>query len=84
VLSDVASNVAVLSTLSLNDVLSGVSYFTHYDVTTRTGRLEYRNLELRFTAKVNDGVSNYVVTHNEVLYTIPYGDDAGIWLVPGK
>lgn len=83
-LSDVASNVIVLGTSSLNDVLSGVIYFTHFDLTTRTGRLEYRNLELRFTARVNDGVSDYVASHDEVLYTVPYGDDAGIWLVPGK
>jgi hypothetical protein len=83
-LSEVASNVVVLGTSALNEVLSGVSYLTHFDATTRTGRLEYRNLELRFTANVNDGVSDYVVTHDEVLYTIPYGDEAGIWLAPGK
>jgi len=83
-LLDVASNVAVFSTASLNDVLSGVSYFTDFDLTTRTGRLQYRNLELRFTASVNYGVSDYLVSHDELLYAIPYGDDAGIWLVPGK
>jgi hypothetical protein len=65
-------------------VLSGVSYLTRFDPTTRTGRLEYRNLELRFTARVNNGVSDYLVAHDEILYTIPYGNDAGIWLVPGK
>ena len=83
-LSAVASNVFVLGTSSLNDVLSGVIYFTAFDVATRTGHLAYRNLELRFTADVNDGVSDYLVTHDEVLYNIPYGDDAGIWLVSGK
>ncbi len=83
-LSEVASNVVVGGTLSLDDVLSGVSYLTHFDPVTRTGRLEYRNLELRFTAGVKNGVSDYVVSHDEVLYTVPYGDDAGIWLVPGK
>jgi hypothetical protein len=83
-LSEVASDVVVLGTASLNNVLSGVSYLTHFDTTTRTGRLEYRNLELRFTAHVNSGVSDYVVSNDEVLYSIPYGDDAGIWLVPGK
>jgi hypothetical protein len=83
-LTEVASNVIVLGTSSLNDVLSGVSYLSNFDLTTRTGRLEYRNLELRFTASVNSGVSDYVVSHDEVLYTVPYGDDAGIWLVPGK
>lgn len=83
-LLDVASDVAVLSTASLNEVLSGVSYLTHFDLTTRTGRLDYRNLELRFTAHVNDGVSDYLVANDELLYSVPYGDEAGIWLVPGK
>jgi len=83
-LLDVASKVTALSTASLNDVLSGVSYFTDFDLTTRTGRLQYRNLELRFTASVNFGVSDYLVSHDELLYAIPYGDDAGIWLVPAK
>ena len=83
-LTEVASNVIVLGTSSLNDVLSGVSYLSDFDAKTRTGRLEYRNLQLRFTASVKNGVSDYVVSHDEVLYTVPYGDDAGIWLVPGK
>lgn len=80
----VASNVTALRSASLNDVLSGVIYFTDFDPTTRTGRLEYHNLELRFTARVNDQVADYIVSHDEVLYTVPYGDDAGIWLAPGK
>jgi hypothetical protein len=83
-LSEVASNVVVLGTSSLDEVLSGVIYVSHVDPTTRTGRLEYRNLELRFTASVNDGVANYLVAQDEVLYSIPYGEDAGIWLVAGK
>jgi hypothetical protein len=83
-LSELASNVTALSTLSLNEALSGVMYLTNFDPTTFTGRLEYRNLELRFTARVNDGVSDYVVAHDEVLYAVPYGDDAGIWIAPAK
>jgi len=83
-LTDVASNVVAFGTSSLNEVLSGVIYLTHFDATTLTGRLEYRNLELRFTAHVNDGVSDYLVSHDEVLYAVPYGPDAGIWLVSGK
>jgi hypothetical protein len=83
-LSEVASDVVVLGTSPMNELLSGVLYLTGFDVTTRTGRLEYRNLELRFTADVNDGVSDYLITNDEVLYAIPYGDDAGIWLVSGK
>jgi hypothetical protein len=84
VFSEVATNVSALRTSSLNDVLSGVIYLVDLDPTTGTGRLEYRNLELRFTARVADDVSSYVVAHDEVLYTIPYGDNAGIWLVTGK
>jgi hypothetical protein len=83
-LAPVASNVPALRTSSLNDVLSGVIYFTDLDPVTRTGHLEYRNLELRFTARVNDDVSDFVVAHDEVLYAIPYGENAGIWLVAGK
>jgi hypothetical protein len=83
-LSEVASDVIALGTWSLDKVLPGVMYLSHFDLTTRTGRLAYRNLELRFTARVNDGVSDYVVADDEVLYAIPYGDSAGIWLTPGK
>jgi hypothetical protein len=83
-LSAVASNVVTRGTASLNEVLSGVSYLRDFDMATRTGRLEYRNLELRFTAKVSEGVSDYVVANDEILYTVPYGSEAGIWLAPGK
>lgn len=82
--SEVATNVSGLRTGSLNEVLSGVIYLADMDPTTATGRLEYRNLELRFTARVANDVSDYVVAHDEVLYTIPYGENAGIWLVAGK
>jgi hypothetical protein len=83
-LSTVASNVIAFGTSSLDEVLSGVTYLTDFDPSSLTGRLEYRNLELRFTARVNDGVSSYVVGYDEILYTIPYGDDAGIWLTSAK
>lgn len=83
-LSSVASNVVFTGTSALNELLSGVIYLKNVDVTSRTARLEYRNLELRFTATVNEGVSDYLATDDEIIYSIPYGDDAGIWLVPGK
>jgi len=83
-LTEVASDVVALGTSSLDEVLSGVIYLTRFDATTLTGHLEYRNLELRFTADVNDGVSDYIVSHDEVLYAVPYGSEAGIWLVAGK
>lgn len=82
--SDIATNVSALRTSSLNDVLSGVIYLADMDPATATGRLEYRNLELRFTARIADDVSDYLVAHDEVLYSIPYGANAGIWLVSGK
>jgi hypothetical protein len=80
----VASNAIAFGTSSLDDVLPGVSYLRDYDLSARTGRLEYRNLELRFTARVNEGVSDYLLSDDEILYTIPYGDDAGIWLAASK
>ncbi len=83
-ISPVASNVIAFGTSSLDEVLSGVAYVTDFDPSSLTGRLEYRNLELRFTARVNEGVSSYVVSYDEILYTIPYGDDAGIWLASAK
>jgi hypothetical protein len=83
-LSEVASDVVVLGTSSLGELLSGVIYMTDFDEETLTGRLMYRNLELRFTAGVNHGVSDYIVASDEVLYSIPYGEDAGIWLVSAK
>jgi hypothetical protein len=83
-LAPVASNVIAYGTSSLDHVLSGVTYLTDFDVSTLTGRLEYRNVELRFTARVNDGVSSYLVASDEILYAIPYGEDAGIWLASAK
>ncbi len=83
-LSPVASDVVVAGTSSMQALLSGVVYVTDPDPETRTGRLLYRNLELRFTADINDGVSDYLVAHDEMLYAIPYGKNAGIWLVSGK
>lgn len=83
-LAPVASNVIAYGTMSLDHVLSGVAYVTDFDAATFTGRLEYRNLELRFTAKVNDGVSSYLVAYDDILYSIPYGNDAGVWVASAK
>jgi hypothetical protein len=83
-LTEVAPNAVVFGTSALNELLSGVLYLSSYDLTTRTGRLDYRNLELRFTASVSDGVSDYFALDDQVLYAVPYGEAAGIWLVQGK
>ena len=83
-LSEVTSDAVMFGTAAMNELLSGVLYLSSYDLTTRTGRLDYRNLELRFTATVSGGVSDYIVLSDEILYSVPYGDNAGIWLVQGK
>ena len=81
---DIAPSVGVFRTAALDQVLSGVIYLADFNVQTGTGRLEYRNLELRFTGLVNYDVSDYIVASDQVLYAIPHGAHAGIWLVSGK
>jgi hypothetical protein len=80
----IAPSAGVFRVAALGRVLSGVIYLADFDEQNGTGRLDYRNLDLRFTAHVNDGVSDYVVIGDQVLYAIPRGEDAGIWLVSGK
>jgi hypothetical protein len=62
----------------------GIAYFTSYDETNDIGRLEYRNLELRFTATISDGVADYLNTPGGLIYSVPYGDGAGIWVVRSR
>lgn len=83
-LAQVADRAIVAGTTALHQVLSGVSYLQDFDFTKRTGTLAYRNLELRFTATINTGVSDYFVASDELLYAVPYGKNAGIWLVDAK
>lgn len=83
-LETIAKDVAVFSTSPLGAVLPGAIYLTDYDLATQTGRLVYRNTELRFSATIDSGVSDYIVSTDEVLYSVPFGPNAGIWLVPGK
>ena len=64
--------------------LPGIAYFTHYDKTNNVGRLEYRNLELRFTATVSEGVADYLPTAGGLIYSVPFGDGAGIWVVRSR
>lgn len=83
-LEEVATNVGVSTTASLNSLIPGAIFLEDYDYTTGTGRLEYENGELRFKAVVDAGVSDYLVTASGVLYSIPYGKNRGIWLATGK
>jgi hypothetical protein len=64
--------------------LPGFVEFSSYDVTSGTGQLEYTNVELGFTATVSDGVSDYLQPGSGLLYTVPLGGAAGIWLARGK
>jgi len=64
--------------------LPGIGYFTQYDEPSDTGRLDYRNLELRFTATVSYGVADYLATPGGLIYSVPYGEGAGIWVVRSR
>jgi hypothetical protein len=66
------------------DFLPGIAYLADYDTETETGRFEYRNLELGFTSTINDGVADFMYAGNGVLYSVPYGPGAGIWLARAK
>lgn len=64
--------------------LPGFVYFTGWDAKSGTGRLAYSNVELGFSASVSDGVSDYLQPGSGLLYTVPFGSAAGIWLARGK
>lgn len=80
----IARNVLWDSRATFVPAIPGIAYFINYDKTSDTGRLEYRNLELRFTATISDGVSNYLRTAGGLIYSVPYGDSAGIWVVRSR
>jgi hypothetical protein len=79
----VAHGVHVSRNGFMND-LPGLVYFTHYDLSTQTGTLEYSNAELGFSAIVSEGVSDYVQPGSGLLYSVPYGESAGLWLARAK
>jgi hypothetical protein len=79
----VADGVHVTRNGFMND-LPGLVFFTHYDARTGTGRLEYSNAELGFSAIVSEGVADYVQPGSGLLYSVPYGEAAGIWLARAK
>jgi hypothetical protein len=64
--------------------LPGFVYYTHWDAESATGRLSYSNVELGFSATVSDGVSDYLQPGSGLLYAVPFGAGAGIWLARGK
>lgn len=83
-LRTVASNVSYFRTAFLDFVLPGILYLSDRDPVLDVGLLEYRNLELGFTAQIAQGVSDFIVTADDVIYSVPYGNAAGIWLLQAK
>jgi hypothetical protein len=66
------------------EFLPGIGFLDQYDEAHGTGRFQYRNLELGFTSTVSEGVSDFVFAGNGMLYAVPYGEGAGIWLARAK
>jgi hypothetical protein len=64
--------------------LPGYIYITAFDPATGTGRLEYQNTQLGFTSVVRDGVSDLRDTGDNLFYTIPDGENAGVWVTRKK
>jgi hypothetical protein len=83
-LEEVAPKVGIGTTALMGKLIPGSMYLADYDAAKGTGRLSYENAELRFKAVVDNGVSDYIVTADYLLYTIPRGRDQGIWLATGK
>jgi hypothetical protein len=83
-LRTIAPDVGYFRTAFLDFVLPGIIYLSEHDPERDVGLLEYRNLELGFTAQISAGVSDFIVTADDVLYAVPYGEAAGIWLLQAK
>ncbi|HEV8548306.1 MAG TPA: hypothetical protein VGQ57_04740 [Polyangiaceae bacterium] len=64
--------------------LPGIGFLDQFDDELRTGRFQYSNLELGFTSVVSEGVSDFTYAGNGILYAVPYGEGAGIWLARAK
>jgi hypothetical protein len=83
-LDAIASRVVVDARTRFVSSVPGIAYLTNYDVEIDVGRLDYRNLELGFTATVSEGVADYVSTPDGLIYSLPFGDRAGIWAVRAR
>jgi hypothetical protein len=83
-LTPIAARVVPDSRARFLTCLPGVAYMTNYDVTKGTGELAYRNLQLEFTATVSAGVSDYLSTSANIIYSVPFGEAAGIWVVRAR
>jgi hypothetical protein len=64
----------------LDVVLPGIAYVSNYDLESDTGTLEYNNLELGFRGIISEGVSDFIPSGNGMLYSVPFGEAAGVWI----
>jgi hypothetical protein len=80
----IARNVVVDWRTEFISSVPGIAYLTEYDPERDTGRLDYRNLQLGFTATVSEGVSMYLSTSDGLIYSVPAGQSAGIWAVRAR
>ncbi len=83
-LTPIARRVSAESRAQFVQSLPGIAYLTNYDVDHSTGRLDYRNLDLGFTATVSEGVSDFVGSLDSIIYAVPLGNGAGIWAVRAR
>jgi hypothetical protein len=83
-LQSVAQGVVVDWRTDFVSSLPGIAYLTDYDPVNDVGRLAYRNLQLEFTATVSEGVSRYLSTPDGLIYSVPFGESAGIWAVRAR
>jgi len=66
------------------EFLPGIGFLDQFDEEHQVGRFQYSNLELGFTSIVSEGVSDFTYAGNGILYAVPYGERAGIWLARAK
>jgi hypothetical protein len=81
---DVARHVGADWRTDFISSVPGIAYLTEYDPEHDLGRLDYRNLQLGFTATVSEGVSMYLSTSDGLIYSVPFGQSAGIWAVRAR
>jgi hypothetical protein len=80
----VAHHVAIDWRAEFISSVPGIAYLTEYDAEQDVERLDYRNLQLGFTATVSEGVSMYLSTSDGLIYSVPFGQSAGIWAVRAR
>jgi hypothetical protein len=68
----------------IDQLFSGMAWITSTDARRGTGRLEYRNDDLGFSATVSDGVADFLQSTRGFIYSVPYGDRAGVWFAEAK